>query len=100
MKGDDSRFSSPEPPKFFWGVGGRFLNQGSDRSPLLQGDSMKDWIFSHWLTIGIKQGWITAPYCSTHDVPIMSDEEQQEWEDGGDPCSFVTRINPYSEFYS
>ena len=100
MKGDDSRYSSPEPPKFFWGVGGRFLNQGSDRSPLLQGVSMKDWIFNQWLNIGIKQGWITEPYCSTHDGPAdMSDEEWQDWEDGFDPCSVVVRVNTYSEYY-
>ena len=46
-----------------------------------------------WLQIGIDKGWVTEPFCNTHDGdPYMSEEEQQEWEDGGDPCLPVIKI--------
>jgi hypothetical protein len=46
-----------------------------------------------WLQIGIDKGWISEPFCYTHDGdPYMTEEEQQEWEDGGDPCSPVLKI--------
>lgn len=49
--------------------------------------------FEIWLTNGIERGWVTEPFCYTHEGdPFMSDEEAQEWEDGGDPCSVVVKI--------
>ena len=46
-----------------------------------------------WLQVGIDNGWITEPFCYTHDGdPYMSEEEEQEWEDGGDPCCPVLKI--------
>jgi len=46
-----------------------------------------------WLQIGIDKGWISEPFCYTHDGdPYMTEEEQQEWEEGGDPCSPVLKI--------
>jgi len=50
--------------------------------------------FGVWLTNGIERGWISEPYCHTHDggYQFMSEEEIQEWEDGGDPCEHVLRI--------
>jgi hypothetical protein len=49
--------------------------------------------FEIWLNNGIKRGWITEPFCNTHDGdPYMTEEEQQEWEDGGDPCQVVFKI--------
>jgi hypothetical protein len=46
-----------------------------------------------WLEVGINNGWISEPFCYTHDGdPYMTEEEQQEWEDGGDPCSPVLKI--------
>jgi hypothetical protein len=50
--------------------------------------------FGIWLTNGIERGWISGPYCHTHDggTQYMSEEEIQEWEDGGDPCEHVVRI--------
>lgn len=50
--------------------------------------------FGAWLRQGIDSGWITEPFCNTHDAdPGMTQEEQQEWEDGYDPCQHVLRIN-------
>jgi len=49
--------------------------------------------FEIWLNNGIDRGWITEPFCNTHDGdPYMSEEEQEEWESGGDPCQVVFKI--------
>lgn len=49
--------------------------------------------FDIWLENGINRGWITPPFCNTHDGdPYMTDEEAQEWEDGGDPCLVVIKV--------
>jgi hypothetical protein len=49
--------------------------------------------FEIWLTNGIKRGWVTEPFCNTHEGdPYMSEEETQEWEEGGDPCQVVIKI--------
>ncbi len=46
-----------------------------------------------WLQVGIDKGWVTEPFCYTHDGdPYMSEEEEKEWEDGGDPCAPVIKI--------
>jgi len=49
--------------------------------------------FEIWLENGIERGWITEPFCNTHEGdPYMTEEEQQEWEEGGDPCQVVLKI--------
>ena len=49
--------------------------------------------FEIWLNNGIDKGWITEPFCNTHDGdPFMSEEEEKEWEEGGDPCQVVIKI--------
>jgi hypothetical protein len=50
--------------------------------------------FGIWLSNGIERGWVTDPFCVTHDggTEYMSEEEVQEWEAGGDPCQHVVRI--------
>ena len=49
--------------------------------------------FGEWLRAGIENGWITEPFCNTHDVdPGMGEDEQKEWDDGFDPCQHVLRI--------
>ena len=49
--------------------------------------------FEIWINNGIDRGWITAPFCNTHDGdPFMTKEEEKEWEDGGDPCQVVFKI--------
>jgi hypothetical protein len=46
-----------------------------------------------WLEIGIEKGWVTKPFCYTHDGdPYMSEEEYQEWDEGGDPCAPVIKF--------
>ena len=49
--------------------------------------------FEIWLENGIDRGWITEPFCNTHDGdPYMTEEEMKEWDDGGDPCQVVFKI--------
>lgn len=45
-------------------------------------------MFRIWLRFGIRRGWISPPYCSTHDgnYEFMTQEEIAEWDKGGDPC--------------
>lgn len=55
-------------------------------------DSVIDEVWE-WLQVGIDKGWVTEPFCNTHDGdPYMTEEEEQEWEDGGDPCLPVVKI--------
>ena len=45
-----------------------------------------------WLQKGIDAGWVTDGFCFTHDGdPYMTAEEEQDWEEGGDPCAPVVK---------
>lgn len=49
--------------------------------------------FDVWLQHGVEKGWISEPFCNTHDGdPYMSEEEEKEWEEGGDPCLYVLKL--------
>jgi len=49
--------------------------------------------FDIWLENGIERGWVTPPFCNTHEGdPHMTQEEEDEWEAGGDPCQVVIKI--------
>jgi hypothetical protein len=49
--------------------------------------------FGEWLRRGIDEGWVTEPFCNTHDIdPGMGEEEQEEWDQGLDPCQQVLRL--------
>ena len=49
--------------------------------------------YEQWLDEGIDNGWVSNPFCSTHDLdPCMTDEEEAEWEAGGDPCCVVVKL--------
>lgn len=48
--------------------------------------------FCIWLDKGIGKGWISKPTCVTHVGLPNTDEEEQEWEDGHDPCATGVRI--------
>ena len=59
----------------------------------IQGEESNFNEFEIWLENGIERGWITEPFCNTHEGdPFMSEEEAQEWEEGGDPCQVVIKI--------
>ena len=49
--------------------------------------------FGVWLREGIEKGWVTEPFCNTHDIdPGMGEDEQEAWNEGLDPCQHVLRI--------
>ena len=49
--------------------------------------------FEIWLKNGFDRGWVSDVFCNTHDGSPMTEEEMQEWDEGGDPCSFQVRVN-------
>ena len=51
-----------------------------------------DLSYLDWMKIGQDNGWISEVFCDTHDGPPLTDEEMQEWDDGGDPCSFHVKM--------
>jgi hypothetical protein len=49
--------------------------------------------FEIWMENGISRGWISSPFCNTHEGDsYMTDEEMKEWEEGGDPCQVIFKI--------
>ena len=48
--------------------------------------------FLEWLEVGITSGFCAEPECDTHGGVPLTEEERQEFEDGGDPCITVTRL--------
>lgn len=49
--------------------------------------------FDEWLQLGVDNEWVSSPFCTTHDGdPYMTEEEEQEWSDGGDPCCHVVKF--------
>lgn len=48
--------------------------------------------FHTWLHFGIDQKYVDPPVCDTHEGVRLYPEEQQEFEDGGDPCIPVMRL--------
>ena len=59
----------------------------------IQSKESEDKEFEIWLDNGIDRGWITEPFCNTHEGdPFMTEEESEEWESGGDPCQVVLKI--------
>jgi hypothetical protein len=52
----------------------------------------EDELFMTWLMTGIDYGWISEPVCSTHDGVPLTEAEEQEWEEAGNPCVHVVRL--------
>lgn len=48
--------------------------------------------FFDWRDLGIANSWISEPFCDTHDAKFLTEEEEQAWENGEDPCMMVFRI--------
>lgn len=57
--------------------------------------------FDEWVGFGIANGWISPSYCSTHDGGYLyfTPEEQEEIEEGGDPCEPVFRILAINDYH-
>jgi len=54
--------------------------------------------FEEWLTVGIKEGYCSPEYCSTHDAGFMTEAEEQEWDKGNDPCCHVVRLGNQADW--
>lgn len=48
--------------------------------------------FAQWLDYGVRNSYCSDQFCSTHDVAPMHQTEEDEWEEGGDPCMHVVRL--------
>ena len=48
--------------------------------------------YDRWLAHGITHKWISDPYCSIHEGEPLRDWEEDEFEDGGDPCILAVRL--------
>jgi hypothetical protein len=53
---------------------------------------MRNKLIWTWLWFGMKRNWISAPVCSTHDWVDQTEEELEEFDEGGDPCITVVRV--------
>lgn len=49
---------------------------------------------AEWIQYGVSRGWCGDAYCATHDggMEYWTEDEAQQWNDGGDPCQTVVRI--------
>lgn len=45
-----------------------------------------------WLKLGIDKGWISEPFCNTHEGGPLTEEEEADFDDGGDPCATHIRL--------
>jgi len=49
--------------------------------------------FESYIKYGYDKGWISDVFCNTHEGPPFDEDEMEEWEEGGDPCSFHVKVN-------
>jgi hypothetical protein len=48
--------------------------------------------FDDWIKIGLESNWCGPPLCYTHDAFPLSEEEDNEFAEGGDPCVHMIRL--------
>jgi hypothetical protein len=49
--------------------------------------------FEEWLAIGVQRGWVTEPFCNTHNgYQYLTDEQERDFDSGGDPCVDVIQL--------
>jgi hypothetical protein len=48
--------------------------------------------FEEWLQIGISNGWCGPTVCYTHDGLPMSEDEDEQFSNGEDPCMHIIRM--------
>lgn len=48
--------------------------------------------FEDWIKFGMDMGWCGPPVCSTHDGIPFSEQEEESWDQGDDPCVHVIRM--------
>lgn len=42
--------------------------------------------FFAWVEKGKEKGWVSGPVCSTHNGLPNTKQEENEWDEGYDPC--------------
>lgn len=50
-----------------------------------------------WIELGKTLGFCGDLKCATHDHVDTTEDEDEEWEAGGDPCQPVVRIWTFNE---
>jgi len=48
--------------------------------------------FDEWIKHGYDQGWVGPAVCFTHDGFPTSEEEDDSFDNGNDPCMHVIRL--------
>lgn len=48
--------------------------------------------FDDWMRIGIERGWCGPAVCYTHDGLPTTESDDEEWDNGGDPCIHIIRL--------
>jgi len=49
--------------------------------------------YRNWVWQGVEKGWVSPPFCMTHDGDnFLTKEEEEMWEEGGDPCTPVLKL--------
>lgn len=48
--------------------------------------------FEEWHGIGYAEGWCSDIVCATHDGLPSTEEEDEAWEQGWDPCVPALRL--------
>jgi hypothetical protein len=48
--------------------------------------------FDDWLQLGLSNGFCGPAICYPHDGLPLTEEEDQEYENGGDPCIHILRL--------
>lgn len=48
--------------------------------------------FWAWVAEGVRRGWVDPPGCDTHEGYRQTEEEQDQWDEGEDPCLLVMRV--------
>lgn len=51
--------------------------------------------FDEWIKTGIRRGWCGPPVCINHDGYPITHDENEQLEEGLDPCIHV--IRPYRD---
>lgn len=53
-----------------------------------------------WIFLGYARGWISDPYCGTHEGPPLTDAEHASFEEGFDPCVIAMRLHVDPDYVS
>jgi hypothetical protein len=48
--------------------------------------------FDEWLRQGVSLGFCSPVLCETHDGVGLTEEQEAEFNDGGDPCVHVIQV--------